>query len=575
MRLLNTKTLELCEFSGEKLPQYAILSHTWGDNEISFQKIQEPDCKHSLIEHSWCGQRELFRQTQDPDLDPDYKEKLKGVAKIAGCCAQASNDELDWVWIDTCCIDKSSSAELTEAINSMYAWYAKSAVCYVYLLDVPPLSPELDERKFAAARWFTRGWCLQELIAPTVLEFYSGDWTELGTKMSLKRNLEKITSIPVSVLMGDELPSTRLVAERMSWASKRTTTRVEDTAYCLLGIFDINMPLLYGEGSKAMIRLQEEILKRDEDYSLFLWRTPGDFQNTGFLCDSPSYFQLGGLNAHGRQLPYSKLERHRNKDSTAPEITSRGLRMDLLIRSFPGRKEFRLAWTLFKHEEEYVCIVLGECESKRFDYDRIFASSVYLLTEEDLILTPFTSECVYLPPFYTMSMQIIPDEWLSFKLHLHSPAGISLDVVGVYPEFDLQKSEDGLLYTRVFSLLECPGKLSLLIRVRHLEMEAHAVAIFNMFDGKWGGECLIRKHSEGMGSLQQISSNIWVLQHQDGLSDRSMTSVLPSSYITAATKSRPGLYLAHITFLPLEYFWPDLALEKIQRPSINRSNLAQ
>lgn len=148
---------------------------------------------------------------------------------------------------------------------------------------MPRLDPFLDESKFEAARWFSRGWCLQELLAPRELEFYASDWTELGTKWSLKRNLAKVKNLPVSVLMGEELPSSRLVAERMSWASKRTTTRIEDRAYCLLGIFNVNMPLLYGEGSRAMIRLQEERLKRDEDHSLFLWQTSHAFLKTGLL----------------------------------------------------------------------------------------------------------------------------------------------------------------------------------------------------------------------------------------------------------------------------------------------------
>jgi hypothetical protein len=124
-----------------------------------------------------------------------------------------------------------------------------------------------------------------------------------------------------------------------------TTARVEDIAYCLLGIFDINMPLLYGEGSRAMIRLQEETLKRDEDYSLFLWKTSDAFQNTGILYDSPTHFPLGGINAHGRQLPYSKLSRHQSEVFLAPEITSRGLRMELMTRSSPIRNGLRLAWT--------------------------------------------------------------------------------------------------------------------------------------------------------------------------------------------------------------------------------------
>jgi hypothetical protein len=187
-----------------------------------------------------------------------------------------------------------------------------------------------------------------------------------------------------------------------------------------------------------------------------------------------------------------------------------------------------------------------------FDYDRVFANSFYLLTERELELTPFTSERVYLPFFYEMSMQRMSDDWLSFKLQLHSTAEVSLEVADVYPNFDLQQPEHGL-YTRLFSLLECPDKLAILIKVRQLGIEASAVAILKIFRGRtWG--CIILKHSEAT-SLRQLVENTGILQHHDGLSDRSITSVLPGSYITAATKSRPGLYLAHITFLPASYFW--------------------
>jgi hypothetical protein len=517
MRLLNTTSLELVEFFGDQVPPYAILSHTWEDEEVSFQHIQDP---------AWKG--------------------LKGFAKIAGCCTQAREDELDWVWIDTCCIDKSSSSELSEAINSMYGWYVNAAICYVYLFDVPPLDPFLDEARFAAARWFTRGWCLQELIAPRELEFYANDWTELGTKLSLKWNLAEVTSIPVSVLVGEELPSERFVAERMSWASKRTTTRIEDTAYCLLGIFNVNIPLLYGEGSRAMIRLQEEILKRDEDYSLFLWQTPHAFLNTGLLCDSPAYFSLEGvITQHGKQLPYSKLTRHRNTDLTTPEITGRGLRMDLLTRPSRDRDGLRLAWALFTHEDEYVCITLGPCVSNSFTYDRVMADCVHVVTEQDL-RNFFSVEQVYLPPFYDISMPMISDDWLSFKLQLHSTTENALAMVDVYPNLDLLHPKVGL-YTGLFSLLECPDKLAMLIRVREGEIEGHVAVIFKIFGGRW--RCTFRKHS-ATTSLQQLAENPALMQHQDDLSDRATFTLPTGSYIAAATKKRPGLYLAHITLLP-------------------------
>lgn len=154
MRLLNATTLNLVQFTRD-IPTYAILSHTWGDQEVSFQEIELPE-----------------------------RDKKKGFAKILGCCAQAVEDSIEWVWIDTCCTDKTSSAELSEVINSMFLWYHRAEVCYVYLEDVTFASPLLGPA-FRSARWFTRGWCLQELIAPHAVEFYSADWREIGTKLSL------------------------------------------------------------------------------------------------------------------------------------------------------------------------------------------------------------------------------------------------------------------------------------------------------------------------------------------------------------------------------------------------------
>lgn len=517
MRLLNTTSLQLSEFFGDQVPQYAILSHTWGNEEVSFQSVQDPACK-----------------------------ALKGFGKITACCTQARQDELDWVWIDTCCIDKSSSAELSEAINSMYRWYVNAAVCYVYLFDVPRLDPFLDESKFGAARWFSRGWCLQELLAPRELEFYASDWTELGTKWSLKSNLAKVTNIPVSVLMGEELSSNRLVAERMSWASKRTTTRVEDRAYCLLGIFNVNMPLLYGEGNRAMIRLQEEILKRDEDHSLFLWQTSHAFLRTGLLCDSPSYFPFGGITTEsGKLIPYSKLVRHRNLGHRIPELTSRGLRMDLLTSSWPGRDGFRLAWTFFTYEEAYVCIVLGQCESKEFTYDRVMTNCVQVLAKANHQPTPFTLEQVYLPPFYEISIPMIYGDFLSFKLFLHSTAENALAVVDTYPNIGLQCPQPGL-HTRTLSLLECPNKLAVLINIREVDADSKVIAIFKIFGRNW--RCTLKKHSEAT-SLQQLVESRELMRGQEDLSDRAIITLPTGSYLTAATKSRQLMYLAHITLL--------------------------
>jgi hypothetical protein len=173
-----------------------------------------------------------------------------------------------------CCIDKTSSAELSEAINSMFRWYQNAAVCYAFLSDVPScMDASAVELNFAKARWFTRGWTLQELIAPENLIFFSMDWHPLGTKSQIHNILSSITGIEKKFLYSKNLELAS-IAKKMSWAASRRTSRIEDIAYSLLGIFDVNMPLIYGEGKKAFKRLQEEILKtRTDDHSLFAWGT--------------------------------------------------------------------------------------------------------------------------------------------------------------------------------------------------------------------------------------------------------------------------------------------------------------
>jgi hypothetical protein len=258
MRLLNSTTLELEEFFDNHIPKYAILSHRWLDDEVSLKDMQNATATRKA-----------------------------GYAKLKLCCDQAVKDGLHYAWVDTCCIDKTSSAELTEAINSMYRWYQNAAVCYVYLSDVQSSEVSCDS-SFEESAWFTRGWTLQELIAPANVEFYNCTWHILGTKESLKDAISEITGIGVAILEGAD-PEGLSVAKRMSWASKRTTTRVEDIAYSLLGLFGVNMPMLYGEGERAFIRLQEEIMKHSDDQSLFAWKSTRNVYR-GLLAKSPSDF---------------------------------------------------------------------------------------------------------------------------------------------------------------------------------------------------------------------------------------------------------------------------------------------
>jgi ankyrin repeat protein len=263
MRLLNTTTRRLETFGTP--PLYAVLSHRWSAEEISFQDIQD-------------GRAEI---------------KETGYAKIRNTCSIAAAGGIDYVWIDTCCIDKTSSAELSEAINSMYRWYREAVVCYAYLADVP-------DKKFTQSEWFRRGWTLQELIAPSIVIFLDSTWQEIGTKSSLQPAVSKATGIPAEVLLNGDIGNTS-VAQKMSWAARRETTVVEDLAYCLLGIFDVNMPMLYGEGAKAFVRLQEEILKAADDLSLFVWKEEGADRSSGLLAPSPRAFRHSG--AIGRSKP--------------------------------------------------------------------------------------------------------------------------------------------------------------------------------------------------------------------------------------------------------------------------------
>ncbi|KAF2101634.1 hypothetical protein NA57DRAFT_35802 [Rhizodiscina lignyota] len=240
MRLLERKPdgdLVLREFTSKDVPPYAILSHNWGRDEVSFQEVEAGTGRNKA-----------------------------GWKKINFCAKQANADGLRYIWVDTCCIDKKNAVELSEAINSMFRWYQKAARCYVYLSDVS-IDGELGQSKcewevdFRESRWFTRGWTLQELIAPASVEFFSLEGRRLGNKITLEPTIHEITGISASVLRGDAL-SNFTIDERMSWAEHRNTTVEEDKAYCLLGIFDVSMPLIYGEGTnKASRRLKEEIHK--------------------------------------------------------------------------------------------------------------------------------------------------------------------------------------------------------------------------------------------------------------------------------------------------------------------------
>ncbi|KFA80340.1 hypothetical protein S40288_08447 [Stachybotrys chartarum IBT 40288] len=271
MRLINARTLTLEEFIPDEAPAYAILSHRWGDGEVTFADIQN--------------------QRRSPECKDAYM-------KLEKCCGQALDDGLEYAWIDTCCIDKSSSAELSEAINSMFTWYKTARICYAFLNDVEP--GDINDKEsmcctsFRHSLWFTRGWTLQELLAPADVRFYSRDWTYIGSKATSIGLINSITGIYDAFLLNADLHNA-CIAERMSWASRRSVTRKEDAAYSLLGIFSINMPLIYGEGEEnAFLRLQEELVKSSNDESLFAWHGPREQWSTNDTHHGASHFPRGG-----------------------------------------------------------------------------------------------------------------------------------------------------------------------------------------------------------------------------------------------------------------------------------------
>ena len=237
-RLPDNGGFSLVERVGDKIPPYAILSHTWGldDDEVTYK-----------------------------DVTKGRGKTKPGYCKLDFCSEQAAKDGLEFFWVDTCCIDKTSSAELTEAINSMFKWYQKADKCYVLLSDVSiststtQITQQAWARTFRSSRWFRRGWTLQELLAPKSVDFFSQSRGWLGDKESLLQALHSTTCISVLALQNNTL-SQFSVDERMLWAEGRETKREEDAAYSLLGIFDVHMPLIYGEGKmKAFARLRREI----------------------------------------------------------------------------------------------------------------------------------------------------------------------------------------------------------------------------------------------------------------------------------------------------------------------------
>jgi hypothetical protein len=423
-------------------PTYAILSHTWnvveGDvMEVSYQDILSGRAKSN-----------------------------KGYGKIEGCCKQALADRIEYVWLDTCCIDKTSSSELSEAINSMFRWYAEARLCYAYLSDVGDSSvfsravgPKGELREdIKKSRWFTRGWTLQELLAPRRLYFFSANWNLLGTREEWRNSITAITRIHPDALVGEpeRIASNFSVAQRMSWAANRVTTREEDMAYCLMGIFNVNMPLLYGEGgSKAFVRLQEEIIKDSDDQSIFSW-SPEPLDNSllvGLLAPWPSMFTgCGGIVAF---RPW--------KTSTPFSMTNSGLRITGPLRRIPedpqnesnlpqsslrSDYELLLGCCRLRYSEKPIGIRVRELFPGGDQYARVHSPinefTGTLPTEGYPPKRVYVRKRILQPPRHQFT-EI--GKFLVFNLSFTPPPWITINIKDVYPPGQLEKvnGDNGLV----------------------------------------------------------------------------------------------------------------------------------
>ncbi|KAI7348600.1 hypothetical protein KC320_g6531 [Hortaea werneckii] len=316
--------------------------------------------RYAILSHRWYPEGDILYADLANQHRPEIRDK-QGWRKLRYAVDQAERDGYRYVWIDTCCIDKTSSAELSEAINSMFFWYQQAQVCYAYLWDIssecPPLSdarapneegdvsvtpgdgqdrqaPDADSESevpqqwrvtFTECSWFTRGWTLQELIAPREVRFFGVDWNPLGSSHQLVETIAARTLIDADLLRGLKELKRYSIAQRMSWAADRMTSRIEDRAYSLLGLFDVNIPLLYGERERAFMRLQEEIIRRSNDQSILAWgydmavdknpgmllaRSPTDFRGSNNIAFRESYSGGKALQLDSQALRGSFLVRY-------------------------------------------------------------------------------------------------------------------------------------------------------------------------------------------------------------------------------------------------------------------------
>lgn len=471
MRLLNATTHRLEDFSNRTVPEYAILSHTWDGDEFTYQ-----------------------------DLFLTNGRRRKGWTKIEETCRLALKENIGYVWVDTCCIDKSSSAELSEAINSMFGWYLNAYVCFAYLSDLT--HGHSIAESVGQCKWWTRGWTLQELIAPKRVEFFDATWRSIGDRKLDSYCVSQLNNIPEEILQNGGTTDLRSysVAARMSWAAHRETTRPEDTAYCLLGVFDINMPVIYGEGCKAFRRLQHEILRQSNDLTIFACnhRNSNVSQNQEqcLFADSPYDF-----------LGMTELKRP-SLTTVEPSVTCRGVKLTgqislelwqlrqaitaevskslvLFLGYFgkPGDRQFqRLGICLFKvgpnlyHRDPRFHMVYLKPQLQDEDIALFPITDVYLLTEFDLnyngILAHYREGSIHVPEHDLFSLdEVVPQAQWDTESRLF--LGVQPNGINTYDMVFAMSSLADSLRTLFIVLCDCrynPPSTRLFTYDRHIRI---------------------------------------------------------------------------------------------------------
>jgi hypothetical protein len=410
-------------------PRFAILSHRWGAEEVTYEELLQVSSRNK-----------------------------KGYQKIKWCGEQAKADGYDYFWVDTCCIDKRNNTEYAEAINSMFRWYKAAQVCYAYLADVNGPHGVAFEKSV----WFTRGWTLQELVASRIVQFYDGQLQYLGDKESLEHRLVDITKIHQDVLRDSTNLSNYSIAERMSWAANRTTERVEDRAYSMLVIFGIeDMPILYGQGETAFQRLQERIMQRSDDFSIFAWQGMEDY-GPGILASKPDAFKDSGGIVRIRgdadyKLAKQMIEVDMRLKPSGP-CTYVGLlpcmrqldgsQFGILLRHFPGSKK-------------YVRVADGDDENRWINPDQAdeFLPTDRIFIYQDIEESDGTIEGIKYTQVPSMSFRISASsavtsqqssnvQWDKIRQTFTKPAN-AMPNQGIIGELELEDNKAGIKIVRV------------------------------------------------------------------------------------------------------------------------------